>query len=129
MSSNMRSTGPIRGMNIFVKVGTIITSVSYRKERAKFEQEYISNGEGVFIFDVQDPIDGSWKCLDATRAYGTLGRLINHSSRPNLRPKVARVYGELRLGFLALRPINAGEQLFYNYGSQPHPPPWLSRRL
>ena len=41
--------------------------VSYRKERAKFEEEYSSNGEGVFIFDIQDPLDGSWKCLDATR--------------------------------------------------------------
>ena len=45
----------------------------------KFEEEYASNEDGVFIFDVQDPLDESWKYRDTTRAYGTLGRLKNHS--------------------------------------------------
>ncbi len=40
--------------------------------------------EGVFIYDIQDPIGGGWVCIDATRAYGTLGWLINHSSTPNV---------------------------------------------
>ena len=71
---------------------------------------------------------GSWCCLDATRAYGTLGRLINHSNRPNLRAKAARVEGKLRVGFMAMKNIGAGEELFYDYGRQPHPPTWMRRR-
>ena len=45
-------------------------------------------------------------CLDATRAFGTLGRLINHSVRGNLRTKAAVVDGELRLGFIAAKDIS-----------------------
>ena len=124
----MRQTGHSQG---FVKLSRNNNHiyVSYRKERAKFEEEYASNEEGVFIFDVQDPLDESWKYRDTNRAYGTLRRLKNHSPKPNLRPKVSRIYGDLVLGFLSLQPIKAGQQLFYNYGAQPHPPPWLRRRL
>ena len=38
-----------------------------------------------------------------------MAHLINHSKKPNLCPKVARVYGELRLGFLEAEPITANQ--------------------
>ena len=79
------------------------------------------------IYDTQDPVNGQWWCVDATRAYGTLGRLINHSSKPNLVAKAARIDQVLRIGFLALRPIDAGDELTYSYGNQRNPPPWMQR--
>ena len=108
-------------------------SVSYlrslcRKDRNLYEEECRANGEGNFIYDVQDPLSKMWICMDATRAYGTIGRLINHSAKPNLRAKVARVEGKLRLGFLACKDIVVGEELFFDYGRQPNPPSWLRRR-
>ena len=79
------------------------------------------------IMDVQDPLKGSWWCVDATRAFQTLGRLINHSFTPNLKGKAARVCGKLRVAFLALRDIESGEELSYDYGVQRTSEPWLQR--
>ncbi len=78
------------------------------------------------------PKTGKWWCIDGTRTYGTMGQLVNHSSRPNLCPKVALVDGELRMGFLAARDIQKNleknTELLVDYGSQPLTNPWLSRR-
>ncbi|MBS0620856.1 MAG: SET domain-containing protein-lysine N-methyltransferase [Verrucomicrobia bacterium] len=52
--------------------------------------------------------------IDAKRGNAT--RLINHSDTPNLKPLFAFLDGYYRLIFLALRRIERGEQLFYDYG-------------
>lgn len=101
----------------------------HRSELEEHRAEYAMNGEGMYIYEVQHPKTGCWLCLDATRAFNTLGRLVNHSCNPNLRAKAAQVKGSLRLGFLAARNIPAGEELYFDYGIQPRPPPWLRRRL
>ncbi len=91
-------------------------------------REYEANGEGCFIFEVRHPYTGKKQCLDATRAFGTYGRLVNHSPRPNLKAMVAVIDGVVRMGFLAMRDIPTGEELLVDYGQQRVIHPWLSRK-
>lgn len=55
---------------------------------------------------------GQWWYLDATRACGTIGRLINHDKNLNLKV----VEGMLRLGFLAKLDITTRVELLLDYG-------------
>ncbi len=56
--------------------------------------------------------------IDATEETPYLGRLINHSSNGNLKPKCYNVDGNPRLGFIALKKISIGEELSYDYGER-----------
>lgn len=49
---------------------------------------------------------------------GHLTRFINHSFAPNMKPHYAFQGGLYHLIFIALFPIEKGEQLFYNYGKK-----------
>ena len=98
-----------------------------RKDMESREEEYRLNGEGCYILEAQTPV--GWLCFDATRKVGSLGRLINHSSTPNLRPfRPLQIERKWRVGFLATRTIRAGEELVYDYGCEPSGLPWLYRR-
>ncbi len=99
------------------------------KERKEREEEYIVNGEGCFILEVQLPNDRGWMCLDATRNPECWARHINHSATPNLKMfRPAMVRGKWRVGFTALRDIKKGEELTYDYGRQKNQPDWMSRK-
>jgi SET domain-containing protein len=52
--------------------------------------------------------------IDATK--GNLTRFINHSIHPNLKPIHVFYEGFYHLIFLALRRIEKGTQLSYDYG-------------
>jgi SET domain len=58
--------------------------------------------------------------IDATEepAPGTssLGRLINHSRKGNVSPKVVEVDGVPRVCFFAKWQLNIGDQVLYDYG-------------
>lgn len=54
---------------------------------------------------------------------GGIGRFINHSNHPNLRPLLATLDWVNHVVLVAEKPISAGEQLFYDYG----PDYWSSR--
>ena len=97
-----------------------------RNEIEKYESEYAANGEGCFIFEVQKP-GGGWVCIDATRAYGTIGRLVNHSPNPNVKGRVAVVEGKLRMGFLAMKELKKGDEVLVDYGRQRNPPSFMRR--
>lgn len=45
-----------------------------------------------------------------------LGRLVNHSWHPNSKTKVIMVDGTPHLCFFALRDIEIGEEILYDYG-------------
>ena len=56
--------------------------------------------------------------------------IINHSSSPNLKAKAVIIQGKLRVGFVALKDIEANDELSFDYGRQPNAPNWLvTRRL
>ena len=97
-----------------------------RDERLSHEREYEGNGEGCYIYEVQHPRTGKWVCLDATRAFGTVGRLVNHG-RPNanLRSMAAVVDDILRVGFLASKDVTSGEEVHFDYGYQTKAPLWM----
>ena len=96
------------------------------KELQKHVRIYDLNDECCYVLEVQTK--EGWVCLDATRKVGTLGRLLNHSSRPNLKPfRPLHVRGKWRAGFIALCPIKAGEELLWDYGCPPEGQKWLYR--
>ena len=89
--------------------------------------KYDLNGEGCYILEVQTP--KGWACLDATRRMGSVGRLMNHSAKPNLKPfQPLHIRSKWRVGFLAVRGIKVGEELTWDYGSPPGGHQWLCRR-
>ena len=58
--------------------------------------------------------------IDATAEDGKMGRLINHSAtQANILPKIIEVKtGKVCLYFTALRDIECGEELVYDYGER-----------
>ena len=61
-------------------------------------------------------------CVDATAETPFKGRLLNHSVlKPNLRPKVLDFESFICVGLFALRDIEIGEELLYDYGDRS---PW-----
>ncbi|KAM0335332.1 hypothetical protein ACHAQA_000377 [Verticillium albo-atrum] len=67
-----------------------------------------------YVFSLLDS-EGIW--VDAA-IYGNHSRYINHEQDTyNVEPKIIYVNGEYRIRFSATRNIQAGEELFFNYGN------------
>lgn len=49
---------------------------------------------------------------------GNISRFINHSCKPNSRAEEWSVYGVFRVGIFAIRNINAGEEIAFDYGPE-----------
>jgi len=74
------------------------TQVYKREQRARHEEEYATNMEACMILEAQTK-DG-WICLDATRRFGTVGRLMNHAPKKSatVKPfKPLKVNGKWRV--------------------------------
>ena len=74
-------------------------------------------------------MEGRWWCFDATRRLNQFGRYMNNApgSMANATPvPPVLLEGRLRVGFIATKHIQAGEEITWDYGV--HGEPWLSRQ-
>jgi len=72
--------------------------------------------------------------IDATEEKYGLGRLINNvASGGNIKRKILKINGKIRVAFVAERDIPPDTQLFYTYGEQDKATldryPWLKDKL
>jgi SET domain-containing protein len=80
---------------------------SDRRSNALLEKAKLDGSARVYMFILNDTtdIDGHLEWNDA--------RLVNHSCDPNVE---AQIWEDKEIWFIALRDIQPGEELFYNYG-------------
>lgn len=79
--------------------------------------EYNKNEEGCYIITSKHPVGYLTKlCWNATRHFHQIGRYINHAQNPNaLLTQPLHVRGKWRVGFLAARDINVGDEVVWDY--------------
>jgi SET domain-containing protein len=113
-------TSPIHGRGLYARsfiekdtwivqyVGEKVDKVeSDRRSNELLEKSKENGGARVYVFILTDEwdIDGNIETNDA--------RLVNHSCDPNVE---AQIWQDKEIWFVALRDIQPGEELFYNYG-------------
>ena len=114
--------GPLRVVRIKAKGGRGVVAAAPIDEGEVFESAPVVVIPAEEWDRVEEGVLGSyffcWSDRLGTKAI-VLGQasLINHSYRPNTLAR--KRYAELRMDFLALRPIAPGEELTINYNGEP----------
>ncbi|KHN96788.1 SET domain protein [Metarhizium album ARSEF 1941] len=98
-------------------VGELITHDEGVRREARRGDVFDEESNVSYVFTLLEN-EGIW--VDAA-IYGNLSRYINHASEHdnrgcNITPRILYVNGEYRIKFTAIRDIEAGEELFFNYG-------------
>ncbi|XP_064651585.1 uncharacterized protein LOC135502566 [Lineus longissimus] len=93
------------GEMVIEYAGEVIRSVMTDKR----EKYYESKGIGCYMFRIDD-----YDVVDATM-HGNAARFINHSCDPNCYSKVIQVEGKKHIVIFAMRAIQRGEELTYDY--------------
>ena len=94
------------------------------------DQRYASLGLGCYCLDAV--YNNEKYVFDATASINDPGRYINHAKRnSNLAIRSPVMIGEppnsqLKIEFVAIRDVNAGEELFFDYGIRDKDTPWLA---
>lgn len=102
---------------IYEYIGEVINEPTFRRRMLQYDDEGIKH----FYFMSLNKNE----FVDATKK-GNLGRFCNHSCNPNCFVDKWVVGDKLRMGIFALRKIQAGEELVFNYnvdryGAEPQP--------
>ncbi|EFZ00916.1 histone H3 lysine 36 (K36) methyltransferase [Metarhizium robertsii ARSEF 23] len=114
----LRTESPLQPNDfIYEYVGEVINEPTFRRRMLQYDEEGIKH----FYFMSLSKSE----FVDATRK-GNLGRFCNHSCNPNCYVDKWVVGDKLRMGIFALRKIQAGEELVFNYnvdryGAEPQP--------
>ena len=98
-------------------VGELITHDEGVRREARRGDVFDEASNISYVFTLLEN-EGIW--VDAA-IYGNLSRYINHASENdkrgcNITPRILYINGEYRIKFTAMRDIQAGEELFFNYG-------------
>ncbi|KAJ3455578.1 hypothetical protein MRS44_017060 [Fusarium solani] len=109
-----------QGDFIIEYIGELITHDEGVRREARRGDVFDEESNISYIFTLLEN-EGIW--VDAA-IYGNLSRYINHASEKsdgdkrgcNITPRILYVNGEYRIKFTATRDIQAGEELFFNYG-------------
>ncbi|KAG4075690.1 hypothetical protein HA402_003515 [Bradysia odoriphaga] len=91
------------GTMVVEYVGELVTEAEYQSRRKSKQTQnlyFMKYGKGLYI--------------DAEKK-GNMSRFINHSCEPNCEPRVIQVKGIQRIGLIAIKAINKGEELTFNY--------------
>uniref|UniRef100_A0A0N4ZKF2 [histone H4]-lysine(20) N-methyltransferase n=1 Tax=Parastrongyloides trichosuri TaxID=131310 RepID=A0A0N4ZKF2_PARTI len=103
-----------KGDFVIEYIGTLLSA----KAANKLEKEYKKDenlGSYMYYFNHKGR---NW-CIDATKESPYKARLINHSClRPNLKTKIVDIGDKFHLIMVALRDIEIGEELLYDYGDR-----------
>ena len=93
-------------------------SVYPRAEMERHIEEYNNNNEGCYVVTSYHPVGGKTRlCWDATRYFHQYGRYLNHALHPNaILTCPLFVRGKWRIGFLAAKKINPGDEVVFDYG-------------
>jgi SET domain-containing protein len=95
-----------KGEFIAEYVGEIISYAECARRSEIYNKLKVS-----FLFDLNKEV-----AIDSYR-YGNIERFINHSKKhANCKPSVRLVNGEHRIGFFAMKHLDAGVELFFDYG-------------
>lgn len=99
------------------------------KEAVSYEAKLDEEGKSTYAYKFRHQDQPA--LIDGSAESGDQGRLINHSPKhPNLRPKSAVVAGKLTILFYALKDINIGDEILYDYGQRANTknqlPQWLN---
>ncbi|KAG6108115.1 hypothetical protein E4U14_003838 [Claviceps sp. LM454 group G7] len=112
------TAGPIAQDDFVIEyVGELITHDEGVRREARRGDVFDEESNVSYVFTLLEN-EGIW--VDAA-IYGNLSRYINHASEHdtrgcNVTPRILYVNGEYRIKFTAMRDIQAGEELFFNYG-------------
>ncbi|XP_067311201.1 uncharacterized protein [Pseudorasbora parva] len=122
-----RHINPIKGRGVFAVSpfqrgdfvveyrGEIIDSTESQARRKKYHPS-----QAVFMFDFY--WQGKQWCIDASVENGSLGRLVNDDHvKPNCRMKKNVADGKPHLVLFALKNIERGDELTYDYGGSDWP--------
>lgn len=88
--------------------------ISFKEAKTREQQYGDSDNCYMYFFRYNEKT----LCIDATYESGSLGRLINHSNKGNLSPKLIQIHGTSRIIFLAKQNIAENTELLYDYGDK-----------
>ena len=105
------------------------TAVYGPDELKEYERIHDLNSAGSYTVETAYPVPGAGGRLmfDATERFHHAGRYINHVPRGGNLKLMGPYYirGKWRVGFIAIRDIEEGEELCYDYGEQSEE--WMRR--